>query len=371
METDNKISKKSFNTREELQAKINEVLSNRKRKTTRNVDDLKKEFNLNAISERTKHFTDVARASKTRNNSKFLNNTAGITEIKDLTKSINLFFEDDCSAYLVMGGIGDLLLVLACAYDQPKPKILFMANNPNFLFAKQLCDYFNVECLMHRNLMGTDWLPLIYNKFINMSCFKTSAHLPDGCNYGDWFNVEKYISRVRTKTNWSEKVGINRLFKEKYVVLAPCGSTKGESRRRYLSLEEYRVIVAKLLSKNFKVITTSDHSDIKTYGLFPNKNCLWLANDKIYSYDESKEEINLEKFLQIINSCDYCISMDTYLKTLVLLMDKEVSVIKTRYNGAYRDDESDASAKIFLNKDFWPKVKSLTLEDLISDIENF
>lgn len=367
---DNKISKKFFNNREELQKKINDALSQRKKNYLKNVDQLKKEFNLGPVAQSNK-FNDLVRSQKTRNKNNFLNNTTGINEIKDLTKSISQFFENDCSAYMALGGLGDLLLVLAVAYDQPKPKILFLANQPNNLIIKDFCSFFQVPCLVHKNLMGTHWCNIIYEKFIQMPCFKESAHLAENCNYGDWFNSEKYRPRIRTETNWGEFVGTNRLFKEKYVIFCPSGSWKGESRRRYLSLEEYRTVIGKLLEKKYKIVTTSSETDLKSYGLFPNQNCYWMTNQYVYSYDGTKKQITFRDFLQYLNSSDLNVSMDTYLKTLMLLLGKESIVVRTRFNGIYKYDESDASDKIFLDPILWPKLKLTTVEELIELLDQY
>ena len=367
-----KISKKSFINREELHKKIQQALIEKKNKNTKNINELKKDLKIETINQNV-NFNTIVRASNARNNNmaQLVRKNVGLNEIKDLLKKIDVFFDDNCSAYMALGGIGDLLLILATCYDQKNPKVLFLANNPASVFVKNLFKFFNIPHLIHKNLMGTHWCNLVYDKFIKMPSFKTSAHLADGLNYGDWYNLEKYAPRIRNNTNWDELVGHNKLFSEKYVILCPSGSWKNESRRRYLSLEEYRIVVTKLLQKKYKIVTTSDENDLKTYGLFPNQNCVWMTNNHIISFDGSKKEIDFKTFLQTINSANQHISMDTYLKTLVLLMNKEVKVIKTRFNGNYLEDGVDSSDKIFLDKTIWPKVKTYKLDELFQEIEMF
>lgn len=370
MDANRKFSKKFFNSREELQKKINEALMQRKNTNTnlKNVNQIKKDFNLNA-NIKSKHFNDVVRASKSRSKNNFFNNTIGLNDIRDLNKNIDQFFDSECTSFMAIGGVGDLLLAMSSAYDKPNPKILFFANNLRSELPKKLLNFFNIKYLFHKNLMGTHWCSLIYNRFIKMPTFRTSGHLADDCNYADWFNVDKYKERIVTKTNWNETIGTNRLFQEKYVVLCPSGSSKIEVRRRYLSLEEYRTLVAKFLEKNYKVVTTSDENDLKTYGLFPNPNCYWMTDNNIYNYEGKPKDIDFKTFLQILNSCDECVSMDTYLKTLVLLMDKPVKVVRTRFNGEYHDEKGDCSSQIFLNKTIWPKLEIYKFEELIEVLD--
>ena len=293
-------------------------------------------------------------------------------EIQLLFKKVNSFFNKDCSAYMAIGGIGDLLLVLASCYDQKNPKVLFLSNDPNNKFASDFFKFFNVKFLMHRNIAGLSSFKLLYRYFINMPIFKTSAHLPDDLNYGDWIDVEKYKPRIRTNTNWDSYIEKKRWFKEKYVIICPCGSTKELHKKRYLSNEEYKLIMLEFLKRNYKIITTSHEADISLYGLFPNKNCVWMTNDKIINYDGTFTNIDLKEFLQISYNSDCCISVDTYFKTLILLLNKEVLVIKSKYDGKYNENDFiDPSDKIFLNENIWTKLKTYKFEDLLFVLKNY
>ena len=291
-------------------------------------------------------------------------------ELKLLLEKINSFFDYECNAYMGIGGIGDLLLVLALCYDQKNPKILFLANDPDNKLTLDLLKFFNVEFLIHRNLFDSSWINFVYNHFKNLPCYRSSAHTPDNLRYDDWVNIEKYIPRIKTNTNWDKLINTKRWFKEKYVVICPSGSTKATNKKRYLSHEEYKTIILKFLQYNYKIITTSHESDISLYGLFPNKNCMWMTNEKIIQYNGSENNININDFLQIIYNSDDCISMDTYLKTLILLLNKEVKVIQTKYDGEYNNHFIDPSDKIFLNQDIWPKLKIYKHEDLLSELDN-
>jgi hypothetical protein len=62
--------------------------------------------------------------------------------------------------------------------------------------------------------------------------------------------------------------------------------------------------------------------------------------------------------------------MDTWIKTFMALCGKSAHVIKTRFNSAYREIGRESCDHIFLNKDFWPKLKIHTYEDFIEYIKH-
>ena len=101
--------------------------------------------------------------------------------------------------------------------------------------------------------------------------------------------------------------------------------------------------------------------------LYKNKNCHWLTHNCLYSLNE-KKEIRFLNFLQILNSSTDCISVDTYLKTLILLLQKNAKVIRSTFDGKYKDFGIDVSDQIFLNKSIWKNIKCYTFEELIFDL---
>jgi hypothetical protein len=114
-------------------------------------------------------------------------------------------------------------------------------------------------------------------------------------------------------------------------------------------------------------VTTGSVDDYDYYKLYKNKNCYWLTNSFLYSLNE-KKDIKFLDFLQIINSSTDCISVDTYLKTLILLLQKKTKVIRTTFDGKYKDFGIDVSDQIFLNKSIWKNIKCYTFEELILDL---
>ena len=292
-----------------------------------------------------------------------------LEEIEKLSYEIDNFFDNSCSAFMVAGGVGDFLLLLATAYDQHDPRILFLSNNDENIFAKFFCDFFNVKCLFHKNIIFSDGYDFIYKKFTSMSCFKQSAHLPDRITlpYKDWHDTSKYIPRIKTKPNWNKLIGRSDIVPSKYIILAPSGGLRDVSKKKFLTHDEYNALIEKLLELKYSIVTTGSLDDYDYYELHENKNCHWLTHNCLYSLNE-KKEIKFLDFLQIINSSSDCISVDTYLKTLILLLQKKAKVIRTTFDVKYKDFGIDVSDQIFLNKSIWKNIKCYTFEELIFDL---
>jgi hypothetical protein len=292
-----------------------------------------------------------------------------LEEIEKLSYEIDKFFDNNCSAFMTAGGVGDLLLLLAIAYDQHDPRILFLSNDDKNIFAKCFCDFFNVKCLFYKNIILSDGYDLIYKKFTSMPCFKQSAHLPDRITfpYKDWHDISKYISRIKTKTNWNKIIGKSNIVPSKYIIFAPSGGLRDVSRKRFLTQDEYNVLIEKLLELKYSIVTTGSLDDYNYYKLYKNKNCHWLTHNCLYSLNE-KKDIRFLDFLQILNSSTDCISVDTYLKTLILLLQKKAKVIRSTFDGKYKNFGIDVSDQIFLNKSIWGKIKCYTFEEFIFDL---
>ena len=121
------------------------------------------------------------------------------------------------------------------------------------------------------------------------------------------------------------------------------------------------------LEKDYEVITSSSKKDFDIYKIYPDENCYWLTDSELINHKGVSQEIDFNTFLQTVISCDDIVSTDTWIKTFMALCGKPCHVIKNRFNSKYKDD--DSSNNIFLNKDFWPKLKIHTYEDFIEYIK--
>ena len=278
--------------------------------------------------------------------------------------------DGDKNVYLTLGGIGDLLLLLAVCYNNEKAHIVFLANDEPNKFAKNFLDYFNLKYIIYKDSMRSKYCSNLYKKVTIHPNFTLSAHLADRCDFTDWMkNTDKYKNRLITVTDWVNLIGIKKRDK-KYVIVCPSGSHKCEHRRRHLNNQEYNTVVKIYLEKGYEVIMASSKSDLDFYKIYPDKNCYWLTDSELINYRGVSQQIDFNTFLQIIISCDDLVSMDTWIKTFMALCGKSAHVIKTRFNSAYREVGKESCDHIFLNKDFWPKLKIHTYEDFVEYIKS-
>ena len=281
---------------------------------------------------------------------------------------LNEFINGDKNVYLTLGGIGDLLLLLAVCCNNKKAHIVCIANDESSQFSQKFLDYFNLKYIFYKHVKGHEFIRNLYNKIIIHPNFNLSAHLPDNFDWNDWINIDKYKNRLVTETNWLNLIGIKKRDK-KYVIICPSASRKCEYRKRHLSIEEYNVIVKMYLEKDYEVITASSKKDFDIYKIYPDENCCWLTDSELINHKGVSQQINFNTFLQTIISCDDIVSTDTWIKTFMALCGKPCHVIKTRFNSQYKDIGNEPADNIFLNKDFWPKLKIHTYEDFIEYIK--
>ena len=292
-------------------------------------------------------------------------NSNPIDPISDVYFSkLNEFINGDKNVYLTLGGIGDLLLLLAVCYKNEKVHIVCIANDESSQFSKKFLDYFNLKYIFYKNLKGHECIKALYNKIIVHPNFNLSAHLPVNFNWKDWINIDKYKNRLVIETDWLDLIGIKKRDK-KYVVICPSGSQKCEHRKRHLNVEEYNTIVRVYLEKGYEVITASSKKDLNIYNFYQDKNCYWLTDSELINHKGVSHEIDFNTFLQTVISCDDIISTDTWIKTFMSLCGKPCHVIKTRFNSKYQHVGKEPNDNIFLNKEFWPKLKIHTYEQFI------
>lgn len=264
--------------------------------------------------------------------------------------------------YLGFGGLGDALLLIAICWNDPKAKVVFFANQISFI--RSFFELFGISVYLHDNIMGTRMAAYIYDFMKTLPDFKQSAHLADGLNYDDWNNENKYIPRIKESTGWIQHLGKEK-SNNPVVIIAPSGSHKDLKRQRFLHAHEHQQLVNLNLDKGYKVYVTGSMSDLHHYKLIDRDNFRWLCSDKIYDGKGNVENSDLKRMLRIINSAEYVISMDTYLKTYSLLCGIPTYVIKTRYNGDYKNIGEDITDLIFLNPKIWKNIKIVTVEEML------
>src|SRR5262252_4051353 len=268
--------------------------------------------------------------------------------------------------YLGFGGVGDALLLIAACYNNPDAKVVFFHNDPHF--TRQWFNLFNIKTFLHSNIMGQRTANYVFDMMRTHPRFKTSAHLADGLDYGDWLaDPYKYKKRLITNVPWIDYFG-RADFGRPTVAIGPSGSSREIGRQRYLTNQEYLDLLRVYLEKDYLVLVVGSLADYNTYHLPNDPRCRWLMADGVLDHQGKKTSHTLPDMLRLVNGADEVVSVDTWLKTYTLLCGKVSKVILTRWNGAYRMIGSDSTDAIFLNKDIWPNVELYRLEDLMTSL---
>jgi hypothetical protein len=270
--------------------------------------------------------------------------------------------------YTGLGGMGDALLVLSSCWNNPRAKIVFFANLCSIDFARQFFQAFQIPALVHPNIMGQPWAPRVIDFIKNHPNFRTSGHLADRLDYGDWRDVHKYKNRIVTQADWISKFGKhpNPYHTQGVISICPSGSVKDKHRQRFLSREEYEVLARKFLDRNYTVYTVSSEADMRVYGILQHQHAVYVTSDRIVDWKKHTTPIAMNKMLSIVNSSNRVISMDTWLKTYSLICGIPTHVVMTRWNGVYKPVGDDVTDFVFLDPRIWPNIQLTTVEAMAS-----
>lgn len=276
------------------------------------------------------------------------------------------FVGDSGNIYLTFGGVGDIVLLLAECHLDKNAKIVFYANSGSKEFGKNFLELFGLDHIVLNNIFGSSDAHKAVNLLKATGRLQTSAHLPDGLDYGDWIrNTSKYIKRITASTDWLERFGFDEeLSKQKFMLFAPTGSYKGMHKQKFLMPHEAEAVVKLYLNKGYLVYIVGTDEDKLYYQSIKNPKVFWLSSDKIIDNMNNITSITFERFVKILNSAtEYC-STDTWLKTYSCLLGKKTIVFDNRYNSKYSFG-ADSGDLIFLNKFIWPSLTLVKIEEFI------
>jgi hypothetical protein len=226
------------------------------------------------------------------------------------------------------GGLGDALLVIAKSYEL-KCKIFF---NP--VGMHDVVDSFLSAFGLSYELIEYD--DKYYNLFLGAV---STVHMPDysvqGLDYGDWYNAEKYQSRICTKLPVQELFGrqsdvIPSIF------IAPVAGSDG-FRHRSLPRYYYRGLVQRHLQDHWVYVIGSEE-DREYYGIESHPRFRWLTFAD-----------GFESIFRIINGSERVLSVDTWVKTYACMAGIPTTVFRTRIDGGL----VDPGDYIFLDTDMW------------------
>lgn len=264
--------------------------------------------------------------------------------------------------YLGFGGMGDALLTLASCWNNPNSKFIFFANVGSIPLIEAFVKLINIPYFIRPNIMGTPTANLVHNMMKDTGRFKTSGHLADNLDCEDWRNDQKYKNRIVNRTPWIGRIGKIK-SENKIIAIAPHGSQRIESRQRYLSSEELGTIVNKYLDRDYNVYCFGSEEQ-KSHFSLNRPNSYWVTDSMFYDHTNRKTRCDIKYMLQIINSAEEVISVDTWMKTYSLLVGLPTKVIMTRWSGHYKQYGEFITDFIFLNPNIWPEIKLLHFEDV-------
>jgi hypothetical protein len=271
--------------------------------------------------------------------------------------SITPFVNNNASVYAGVGGLGDALLTLAAAYNDPGSKVVFGANSGVQQAVRQLFEVFDVEVLMTRNFNGSAEGRAAWKGLCEHPHCKSSVHIPKDLNYGEWgTNAKAYLDRTVKKMPFIKLVGklVNPRATKKVIGLCPRGSDHSSQwKQRYLTRDEYQRLVKKLLDEDATVLVFGSENDLGHYGVYQNNNVIFMNSYFAVSHPAPKYPISMRHMLTAVNSCDRIISMDTWLKTYAAMAGIPCKVVMNRYFGKSTFDYGDPSDKIFLDTSAW------------------
>lgn len=287
-----------------------------------------------------------------------------------ILERIQHFAGNHGNIYVVFGGVGDLILVLAECYKDVSAKLIFFANNNAAEFGKHFLNHFKVHSYIHPNIMGSKTANHVVDYLKGTGRLKNSAHLAQGLYFTDWsLNTEIYKNRMVRSTSWLNDVGVVQQFKSKKTMLiSPSGSFRSQHKQKFLSDDEYTGIVNYYLKHNYHVISTGADKDYNFYTKINHENHFWITADKLVEKNQKINPLKFHDFLQLINSASEVISVDTWLKTYTCLAGIPTKVIPNRSNNDWLPFGVDPSDYIFLNEDFWPSMRLTKPEEIISQI---
>ena len=256
--------------------------------------------------------------------------------------------------YFGCGGLGDAILTIAMCYNDPKARVIFGANHDS---VKHLFAACKVPVMITRNFYPSMLGMTLHHHIATHPNFKGAAHIPDSMNYGEWANnSEKYLKRVVRSMPLIDMFGrmINPRKTSGVVGIAPRGSDHNSvNKQRFLSQDEFRKLVRKLLNQNKTVLAFGSASDVDHYGLIPDNNFIWMTGEFGWSHPAPRYPSSFRHMLSCINGCDELYSVDTWLKTYGALAGIPTKVIMSRRSGVSIPPPNDASDYIFMNQAFW------------------
>jgi hypothetical protein len=294
-------------------------------------------------------------------------------------RQVRAFVDGAPHVFWSVSNVGDMLITLAAAMQYPDARLVHcgrdsLTDNKDqwYTFLAHWPAYFNIPFLYVADKDGRmmqaverimltlpNYHPVIAPRIVERKGYA----FRDPENGRDWQTLHP---RIVTQTDWSERIGTTSLFPNaKLCIICPSGSKKRRKWQRYFSYGELQTIVTLARDRGYTVVITSHETDYLQYKM---PHVYWLTHDTLIDLDGTRRPVSFEEFLQILNSGQYYISMDTWLKTFVALLGKPVQMVRRRSYGQYVEFGSDPADHIFLDRRLWPDMHLVTVEEVCADL---
>lgn len=279
-----------------------------------------------------------------------------MTEKIDIESLIE--FVSEGKYHLGVGGLGDLLLVLAKCRSYVDARIVFFATTGLSKVAAEFIKAFDIE---HAYVVPN--LPVVgVSRFMHHMCYRHKNLLakpihPVDLDYGIWaINLHKYVSRVVSESKFAEIFGTFD-GDESIVVIAP----RGSNGNKIIYPHEFNALCDKYQAEGYKVFGIGSESEMHEYATSGQN---WL-NSSFIRIDGSRLNSDVKTMFKALNTCEFIVSVDSWPKTYTCLAGIDTRVVMSRVGNAYMPP-TDAGSNIFLNVKLWKTLTLTTVEKLIS-----
>lgn len=293
----------------------------------------------------------------------------------DLTH-VELFVAGADHVYWSVSNVGDLLITLAAASQQSNARLVHtgrqsLTENVSgwYDFLMSWPAFFNVPCLYVGDERG-ETLHAMEQFMHTCPQYHPMIAPPIRAYRGRWFrdpawgrDWETIHARLVRPTHWSSRfqTPVSLPLSRPLCVMAPSGSTRRWKRQRFLTVDEAQSLVTRLHTQGYTVVLTGNADEQRVY---PIPDTYWLTHTTLTTPDQQTHTIPFAEFVNILAAGTLYISMDTWLKTFVSLLDRPVYVIRTRAHGVYVPFGEQAADHIFTDVRAWPRMSLVTLDEL-------
>jgi hypothetical protein len=235
---------------------------------------------------------------------------------------------------LAAGGLGDLLVSLACVDDMhEKIDVVFFADDPTLIKQAKFLPIINQLLVFDKKQSIHKW-----NEFLNLENCISTGITPKQFDYSEWkdCNVfEKY--KITEFPNFINSLNRNRVAEKQSIIMLE--SSNSNTSKHKIILEKNISIIAKEL-EDYKDDIFLIGNSLPNYELPKNWDTATLS-----------DSLSLESKFELIRGSDIVYSVDSWVKTVSAMSGIKTIVYDNVYSNNYEENMGgqDWGHNIFLN----------------------